>query len=126
MDARLETNTRHVLEQYQSISEGLGMGEESALRLLTDKQDAFKWPAIIIANSELVARPRMLGLLAGHKDWVCVYSRRPPGLDASVANGGFVGGASIFVAKKRQAREGLSQADTRWLFVVMRKLHRGY
>ncbi len=126
VDARLETNTRHVLEKYKSISEGLGMGEESALRLLTDKQDAFKWPAIIIANSELVARPRMLGVLAGHKDWVCGYSRRPAGLDASVASRGYVGGASIFVAKKRQTKEGLSRADTRWLFVLMRKLHRGY
>ena len=126
VDARLETNTRQVLAKYQQINEELGMRLHSSLNLLTGGEDPLQWPAIIIANSEFIARPGMLELLAGHKDWICVYSRPPPGLNVGDPGSRFVGGASIFVSRKRQVEEGLPHANPSWLFVVTRNRTRGY
>ena len=126
VDARLETNTRQVLAKYQKISEELGMGLHSSLKLLAAGEDPLQWPAIIIANSELIARPPMLELLVAHDDWICVYSRPPPGLNVGAPGSRFVGDASIFVSRKRQVEEGLPRADPLWLFVVTRNRNRGY
>ena len=126
VDARLETNTRQVLARYQKINEELGMSLHSSLKLLTGGEDPLQWPAIIIANSELIARPGMLELLTGHDDWICVYSRPPPGLNVGDPGPRFVGGASIFVARERQVKEALPRADPLWLFVVMGNRNRGY
>lgn len=117
-DARLETNTKDTLADYKEITAGLGMQSELALRRLAGDPDPGKWPAIVIANHELVSRPGLLAFLAGHQEWVCVYSRRPKGLNMGSPERSFIGGASIFVARKRQENEGLSVADPRWLFVV--------
>jgi hypothetical protein len=125
VDARLETNTKETLADYKELTEGLGMQSELALRRLAGDPDPGKWPAIVIANHELVSRPGLLGFLAGHKDWVCVYSRQPSGLNMGSRDRSFVGGASVFVARKRQENEGLPVADPRWLFVVARNRTQG-
>jgi hypothetical protein len=125
-DARLETNTRDTLARYKEISDGLGMKVQASLDVLTGNTDPLRWPALVIANSELIARQGMLDFLAGHPEWVCVYSSPPPGLNLGDPGREMVGGASIFVARKRQLSKGLPEADTRWLFAVATKRTRGY
>jgi hypothetical protein len=125
-DARLETNTRETLARYKEISDGLGMKVQASLDLLTGNTDPLRWPALVIANSDLIARQGMLEFVARHDEWVCVYSSPPPGLNLGDPGREMVGGASIFVARKRQLSEGLPTADTRWLFTVGTKRTRGY
>ena len=125
VDARLETNTKETLADYKEIIDGLGMQSELALRRLAGDPDPAKWPAVVIANHELASRPGLLGFLAGHPEWVCVFSQPPAGLDIGAPERSFIGGASVFVARRRQEREGIPGADPRWLFVVARNRAQG-
>lgn len=125
VDARLETNTKDTLADYKQIIDGLGMHSELAMRRLAGGPDAAKWPAIVIANHELASRPGLLGFLAGHPEWVCVHSRPPVDLDIGAPDRSFIGGASVFVARKRQESKRIPAADPRWLFVVARNRAQG-
>jgi hypothetical protein len=120
VDARLETNSHQTLTAYLTIQEGLSSSPQSALDLLAEGLGPMDWPAIVIANDQLVAEPQLVQFISQHADWVCVHSSPPAGLNLGNPGNSAVGGASVFISRQRWSASDISQADPSWLIVVAR------
>jgi hypothetical protein len=120
VDARLETNSLETLTRYLAIEKGLSLSRQSAFDELAEGLDPMDWPAIVIANAQLAVEPELVQFISRHADWVCVHSSPPAGLNLGKPGHSAVGGASVFISRKRWSLSDISQADPSWLLVVER------
>ena len=70
-DARLETNSLKVLQDFESIPSLLEHDMPAAEALLVDEHGQL--PLLVLGNDDLMRRPRLLQSLIDSERWQCIY-----------------------------------------------------
>jgi hypothetical protein len=70
-DARLETNSVKVLQDFELIPLLLERDMPAAEALLVDERGNL--PLLVLSNQELIRRPRLLQSLIESEQWQCIY-----------------------------------------------------